>query len=194
MVEEKESPKDQKTQKKKRKGKSNKKKVDDEAKPSTSGLSTPASSSTSKTTSTTEATGANGGSKMTDSVEGASTVKVSPVKEKANGKQFIKERPKLPPSTLKRSRINSSSSDESEDDDKLEDHETILEDHVLPFVPFVPFDSPEVPVKAVEAVPRYPKREGQPRVNYSEAEVPDDDHYLCKLMKIVVLQSFFLYC
>ena len=112
-------------------------------------------------------------------------MQVSAIKEKANGKHFVKERPKLPPATLKSNR-SSISSDEDEDED-------------IPFGAEVPDIAPgpigvatepaapepttsETPLEPVRS--RYPRREGQPRVNYSEAEVPDDDHYLCKSVRI----------
>ena len=41
----------------------------------------------------------------------------------------------------------------------------------------------------VEVEPRYPKREGTARVNYTEMETPDDDHFLCKLL-IVMLKRY----
>ena len=68
-----------------------------------------------------------------------------PVTEKANGKQFIRERPKLPASTIK----------PEVDDDNEESDEEVIEARNL--------------------------RKG-PRVNYTESEVPDDDHYLCKFI------------
>lgn len=65
------------------------------------------------------------------------------ITEKANGKQFIRERPKLPASTIK----------PEVDDESEESDEEVVETRNL--------------------------RKG-PRVNYTESEVPDDDHYLCK--------------
>ena len=92
----------QKNVTKKRKRKSTKKKVvADDAKPSTSGTVSKAGSS--KTTTATKATGASVVNRAVEGEDGgASSVKVSVVKEKANGKQFIKERPKLPPPTLEK--------------------------------------------------------------------------------------------
>ena len=121
---------------------------------------------------------------------------MSAIKDKANGKQFIKERPKLPPATLKSNRSNVSSN-EDEDYNMLD----------IPFEAAVPNVAPEpiapkpivsepttseVPLEPVQS--RYPKRKGQPRVNYSEAEVPDDDHYLCKSIDgLLVLGIWFLF-
>ena len=41
-----------------------------------------------------------------------------------------------------------------------------------------------------ESERRYPKR--KERINYAEAEVPDDDHYLCKICFQIILHSLLL--
>ena len=160
--------------------------MEDDAKPSTSGTSslkpstssraststsTSTSSGPSTSTSTSKPASTSDASRALESENEASSVKVSVIKEKANGKQFIKERPKLPAHTLKKKNADSSSSDEGEN---------IEEDMVMPEGNKNCNNDKEPEISTLPLTTRYPKREGQPRVNYAEAEVPDDDHFICK--------------
>lgn len=182
----------QKTQKRKRKPKTKtKKKEKDNEKPGPSGCSSSSSSSASKTTSVAKSPGSDA-SHFNESSGDPSSVKVTAVKDKANGKQFIKERPKLPPSTLRNNNNDDSDSDDNNNnnedvnlsrygntggENKFAEEDMPTESATSEQVP-ISATSEQVPISAIP--PRYPKREGQPRINYSEAEVPDDDHYICK--------------